>query len=244
MTDGSPLTRPSLRAKRSNPGAAVRPSGCYAAGLQYDCLGCWRRACCGPWIASSQGLLAMTDGSPLTHPSLRAKRSNPGAAVRPSGLPAPRMLWPLDCFVARAPRNDGWVAADPSVIASEAKQSRGCRTTVWVADARMLWPWIASSQGLLAMTDRSPLTHPSLRAKRSKSQGLQYDRLGCWRRACCGPWIASSQCRKDERAAAIFPATLPLALAIQPCRSDRPPYSRRPPISLSRNPADIRATYA
>src|ERR1700722_18621345 len=22
------------------------------------------------------------------------------------------MLWPLDCFVARAPRNDGWVAAD------------------------------------------------------------------------------------------------------------------------------------
>src|SRR5271168_3140121 len=23
------------------------------------------------------------------------------------------MLWPLDCFVARAPRNDGWVAADP-----------------------------------------------------------------------------------------------------------------------------------
>src|SRR3984957_12263776 len=42
-----------------------------------------------------------------------AKRSNPGAAVRPSGLLAPRMLWPLDCFVARAPRNDGWVAADP-----------------------------------------------------------------------------------------------------------------------------------
>src|SRR5277367_3972326 len=41
------------------------------------------------------------------------KRSNPGAAVRPSGLPAPRMLWLLDCFVARAPRNDGWVAADP-----------------------------------------------------------------------------------------------------------------------------------
>ena len=26
-----------------------------------------------------------------------------------------RMLWPLDCFVARAPRNDGWVAADPIV---------------------------------------------------------------------------------------------------------------------------------
>ena len=35
-------------------------------GPQHDRLGCWRRACCGPWIASSQGLLAMTDGSPLT----------------------------------------------------------------------------------------------------------------------------------------------------------------------------------
>ena len=23
-------------------------------------------------------------------------------------------------------------------------------------------------------------------------QGPQYDRLGCWRPACCGPWIASS----------------------------------------------------
>ena len=50
---------------------------------------------------------------PIRCPSLRAKRSNPGAAVRPSGLLAPRMLWPLDCFVARAPRNDGRVAADP-----------------------------------------------------------------------------------------------------------------------------------
>src|ERR1700677_1737727 len=35
-------------------------------GPQHDRLGCWRRArCCGPWIASSQGLLAMTDGAPL-----------------------------------------------------------------------------------------------------------------------------------------------------------------------------------
>src|SRR5271163_1770233 len=50
---------------------------------------------------------------PIPCPSLRAKRSNPGAAVRPSGLLVSRMLWPLDCFVARAPRNDGWVAADP-----------------------------------------------------------------------------------------------------------------------------------
>src|SRR5271169_4218222 len=66
---------------------------------------------------------------PIPCPSLRAKRSNPGAAVRPSGLLAPRMLWPLDCFVARAPRNDGWVAADPiaSVVMGRhltAKRSR------------------------------------------------------------------------------------------------------------------------
>ena len=52
---------------------------------------------------------------PIPCPSLRAKRSNPGATVRPPGLLAPRILWPLDCFVARAPRNDGWVAADPIV---------------------------------------------------------------------------------------------------------------------------------
>jgi hypothetical protein len=40
------------------------------------------------------------------HPSLRAKRSNPGAAVRPSVTGAPHAV-ALDCFVARAPRNDG-----------------------------------------------------------------------------------------------------------------------------------------
>src|SRR5271154_3916272 len=39
-------------------------------GPQHDRLDCCRPACCGPWIASSQGLLAMTDGSPLTR-SLR-----------------------------------------------------------------------------------------------------------------------------------------------------------------------------
>ena len=39
-------------------------------GPQYDRLDCCRRACRGPWIASSQGLLAITDGSPLTR-SLR-----------------------------------------------------------------------------------------------------------------------------------------------------------------------------
>src|ERR1700678_3114403 len=31
------------------------------------------------------------------------------------GCSAPRILWPLGCFVARAPRNDGWGAADPIV---------------------------------------------------------------------------------------------------------------------------------
>jgi hypothetical protein len=62
---------------------------------------------------------------PIPYPSLRAKRSNPGAGVRPSGLLAPRMLWPLDCFVARAPRNDGWVAADP--IASVVIGRRLCK---------------------------------------------------------------------------------------------------------------------
>ena len=50
---------------------------------------------------------------PSLRPRARVAGSNPGAAIRPSGLLAPRMLWPLDCFVARAPRNDGWVAADP-----------------------------------------------------------------------------------------------------------------------------------
>src|ERR1700691_2708202 len=50
---------------------------------------------------------------PSLRPRARVAGSNPGAAVRPSGLLAPRMLWPLDCFVARAPRNDGWLAADP-----------------------------------------------------------------------------------------------------------------------------------
>ena len=49
-----PIPYPSLQAKRSKPGAAVRPSGS------------WRRACCGHWIASPQGLLAMTDGAPPT----------------------------------------------------------------------------------------------------------------------------------------------------------------------------------
>jgi hypothetical protein len=41
---------PSLRAKQGNPGAPVRPTGLLAP--------CVPR----PWIASSQGLLAMTDG--------------------------------------------------------------------------------------------------------------------------------------------------------------------------------------
>src|SRR5271170_7286431 len=52
-----PIPCPSLRAKRSNPGAAVRPPGLLAPRMLWEC--------CGPWIASSQGLLAMTDGSPF-----------------------------------------------------------------------------------------------------------------------------------------------------------------------------------
>jgi hypothetical protein len=50
---------------------------------------------------------------PSLRPRARVAGSNPGAAVRPSGLLAPHILWPLDCFVARAPRNDGWGAGDP-----------------------------------------------------------------------------------------------------------------------------------
>ena len=34
-------------------------------GPRYDRQGWWRRACCGPWVASSQGLLAMTAGVSL-----------------------------------------------------------------------------------------------------------------------------------------------------------------------------------
>ena len=52
-----------------------------------------------------------SEGGEVKKPSLPLS----GAAVRASGLLAPRMLWPLDCFVARAPRNDGWVAADPRI---------------------------------------------------------------------------------------------------------------------------------
>ena len=47
-------------------GGEVKKPSLPLSGAAYDRLGCWRRACCGPWIASSQGLLAMTDGSPLT----------------------------------------------------------------------------------------------------------------------------------------------------------------------------------
>jgi hypothetical protein len=85
---------------------------------------------------------------PIPCPSLRAKRSNPGAAVRPSGLLTPRMLWSLDCFVARAPRNDGWVAADP--IAS-------------VLGAALRPTGSATSGTGLAGYSRSPSAAPSTR---------------------------------------------------------------------------------
>jgi hypothetical protein len=66
----------------------------------------------------------------------------------------------LDCFVARAPRNDGLKCSRSplNVIASEAKQS---------SDAHA--DWIASSQGLLAMTGLNVPARlsTSLRAKRS-----------------------------------------------------------------------------
>ena len=55
-------------------------------GPQYDRWDCWRRACCGSWIASSQGLLAMTDGSPLT----RSLRSLSGPALRPVSVRSAR----------------------------------------------------------------------------------------------------------------------------------------------------------
>jgi hypothetical protein len=76
-------------------------------------------------------------------------------------LLAPRMLWPLDCFVARAPRNDGWVAADPidsvvigrrlSLFASsrvgESPRSK-CRTPSR-ADAAISFivPWLSGMSG-------------------------------------------------------------------------------------------------
>ena len=53
------------RPYRSEGGEAKSLPYLYQA-PQCDRLGHWRRACFGPWIASSQGLLAMTDGSPLT----------------------------------------------------------------------------------------------------------------------------------------------------------------------------------
>ena len=64
---------------------------------------------------------------PSLRPRARVAGSNPGAAIRPSGLLAPRMLWPLDCFVARAPRNDGWVAADPIDSVGIGRRQAGLR---------------------------------------------------------------------------------------------------------------------
>src|SRR5258708_39797986 len=70
----------SLRAQRSNPCRRTKKE----------------------WIASSQELLAMTEycvGRWAPSPSLRAQRSNPC-----------RHKESMDCFVARAPRNDGVLA--------------------------------------------------------------------------------------------------------------------------------------
>src|SRR5271163_4069178 len=52
-----------------------------------------------------------------------------GPQYDPRGLLAPRMLWPLDCFVARAPRNDGWGAAEPIDWAVWRARGRAIRYT-------------------------------------------------------------------------------------------------------------------
>src|SRR6202044_3512483 len=75
---------------------------------------------------------------PSLRPRARVAGSNPGAAVRSSGLLAPRMLWALDFFVARAPRNDGWVAADPiASVVMGAALARGTATRAMAQNRRM-----------------------------------------------------------------------------------------------------------
>src|SRR5271169_5055317 len=73
-----------------------------------------------------------SEGGEVQKPSLPLS----GAAVRPSGLLAPRMLWPLDCFVARAPRNDGWVAADPIASVVIGRRLRRSATSARPASQR------------------------------------------------------------------------------------------------------------
>jgi predicted dienelactone hydrolase len=68
------------------------------------------------WPVAAFGVAALAIAAipyPSLRPRARVAESNPGAAVRPPGLLATRMLWLLDGFVARAPRNDGWGVADP-----------------------------------------------------------------------------------------------------------------------------------
>ena len=82
---------------------------------------------------------------PSLRPRTRVAGSNPRAAVRPSGLLAPRMLWLLDCFVARAPRNDGWVAADPIDSVVIGRRLRVCARTrqAGVARATATWTFVS-----------------------------------------------------------------------------------------------------
>ena len=95
-------------------------------GPQFDRLGCWRRACCGPWIASSQGLLAMTDGSVVigrrltqggrsaigVPPAIGRRKPSTKAVIRPSTTARPtRRRRPCHAFAAntiRLPLDARW----------------------------------------------------------------------------------------------------------------------------------------
>ena len=90
-----------------------------------DCrLARWRRLSRAPGISGRSGRTRVRP--------YRAKHAV--QASGPSGLLAPRMSWPLDCFVARAPRNDGWVAADPIDCEVVGRRlSRRCAVQVWMA---------------------------------------------------------------------------------------------------------------
>ena len=170
----------------------------------------------------------MNDRSPVIARSEATKQSR-GHSTAVCGPSAPHVPTPLDCFVARAPRNDGAakcvsdrLRADPILVIarSEAtKQSRGRITAVCGPLRRTCRrPWIASSQGLLAMTARPTwlrelqMHGTAMRTLRERSaSGRSYSRhceersdeaiqgatalpsAAPWRRTCRRPWIASSQ---------------------------------------------------
>ena len=52
---------------------------------------------------------------------------------------------------------------------------------------------LSNVKSYLGDTQKQVSQLPVRHCERSEAiHGPQYDRLGCWRRACCGPWIASS----------------------------------------------------